>query len=727
MSSGWPQELGVPVVAIQANKAKGLAGLRETIATAAACGLAISTAKPQAAKPCGPPFPEAFDREAQRRCKNCLSDTPPYLVRRLLLDVGGYTEQRLIDQYGDRIRTQVQEARERLKVAGCPVPAVVARSRYAWIHKVTAVCLQRPKVRPVTWTDRLDRVLTHKIWGTLIFLVMMFVVFQSIYTIARWPMKWIGNGQDLLVDLAGFLPAGIFRNLLQDGMIKGVGSVLVFLPQILILFAFIAVLEDCGYMARAAFLMDKIMSKCGLNGKSFIPMLSSVACAVPGIMATRVIENRRDRLATILVAPLMSCSARLPVYILLIGAFFRTGFGWYVPGLVMFGMYMIGLVVAPLVAWLLKSTLLRGGTPVFVMEMPLYKRPSLKTVVRRMMESAWAFVYRAGTLILASMVLVWALLYFPSKDYEQRMEAVQEPYAESIKKIEKLEESIAEDRKEIRKLVRQEKQTPEAERASVVSQREGIEANIEPTTTEIKALATDDLIEAQKEARRLEAEWKKQSLLGQLGQAIEPAVRPLGWDWQTGVAALASFPAREVVVGTLGILYQTGKVDTDEIRDADDLEEHDLVGQLRGTTMKPASALSLDGVLRVMLSVCLDAGRHQARNEIVALADLHVHVHDRACLLRGAARLSAWQLYPGPDVRRRVDQPEGGSRCYGSQSLWGSSFWRRRPISCGRSGTPGSAQRADVPAVVAAPPPKRTPASPLISVDELTQRLRRRV
>ena len=258
--------------------------------------------------------------------------------------------------------------------------------------------------------------LTHKVWGTLIFLALMFVVFQSIFT---WAQAAHGaastHGKDLLADwLRGVLPAGPLTSLLLDGVLDGVGSVLVFLPQILILFGFIAVLEDCGYMARAAFLMDKLMSRCGLSGKSFIPMLSSVACAVPGIMATRVIENRRDRLATILVAPLMSCSARLPVYMLLIGAFLSPPrFPWWVPGLIMFLMYCIGLVVAPLVALALKRTLLRGETPVFVMEMPLYKVPSLRTVLRRMFDSGWAFVVRAGTLILASMVLVWALLYFP--------------------------------------------------------------------------------------------------------------------------------------------------------------------------------------------------------------------------------------------------------------------------------------------------------------------------
>src|SRR5438552_5885752 len=228
-------------------------------------------------------------------------------------------------------------------------------------------------------------------------------------------MDVIKSGKDFLrLRLRDALPAGPLASLLVDGGLEGVGSVIVFLPQIVILFGFIAILEDCGYMARAAFLMDKLMARCGLSGKSFIPLLSSVACAVPGIMATRVIEDRRDRLATILVAPLMSCSARLPVYILLIGAFLTDGFAWWIPGLVMFAMYAIGLVTAPLVALLLKRTLLRGETPAFVMEMPLYKWPSPWLVLRRSIDAGWMFLRRAGTMILASMIVIWALLYFPS-------------------------------------------------------------------------------------------------------------------------------------------------------------------------------------------------------------------------------------------------------------------------------------------------------------------------
>jgi ferrous iron transport protein B len=511
------QQLGVPVVPIQANKRKGLDKLREAIAATA------EDAAPSSRR--GPTFPEAFEREMAALHKEVGEDVPDFLVRRLLLDVGGYTEQRLAKRLGDDFRDHIRAARERLAAAGCPVPAVEARTRYGWIREVTAGCLERPAKRPVTWTDRLDRVLTHRLWGTLVFLALMFVVFQSIFTWAKPLMKAIGAGQDALADLlTEKLPPGPFTSLVVDGLLKGVGSVIVFLPQILILFGFIAVLEDCGYMARAAFLMDKLMARCGLSGKSFIPLLSSVACAVPGIMATRVIEDRRDRLATILVAPLMSCSARLPVYVLLIAVFFPTG---WVAGLVLFAMYAIGLVVAPLMALLLKRTLLRGDVPVFVMEMPAYKPPSFRIVLRRMIDAGHAFVRRAGTLILASMVLVWLLLYFPrgsveGQTYEERIAALRQEADDLKEKVE----------------------------AAEGEEKEKLDKELEDRNDQIAAL---------------DGAWKSQSWLGRAGQLLEPAVRPLGWDWRIGMAALASFPAREVVVGTLGIIYNQGKVESEDV------------------------------------------------------------------------------------------------------------------------------------------------------------------
>jgi ferrous iron transport protein B len=514
-AAGLERQLGIPVVPIQANKRKGLEALRQAIAQATE---ASAPAK-------SPAFPEAFERETAALSHALGEDVPSFLVRRLLLDVGGYTEKRLAEQARGQqsrngaqavdLESRVKEARQRLVEAGCPVPVIEAKTRYGWIREVTAGCIHRPAERPVTWTDRLDRILTHKLWGTVLFLVLMFVVFQSIFTWATPLMDLIKSGKDLARgSLQELLPAGPLSSLLVDGVLEGVGSVLVFLPQIAILFGFIAVLEDCGYMARAAFLMDKLMSRCGLSGKSFIPMLSSVACAVPGIMATRVIENRRDRLTTILVAPLMSCSARLPVYTLLIAAFLTVGYAWWVPGATLFAMYMIGLVIAPAVALLLKRTLLRGETPVFVMEMPVYKWPSLRTVLRRMTDSSWAFLRRAGTLILASMILVWFFLYFPATDSRGR----------------------------------------------------NYDFRIAELRAEMKSSDVEGQTVRQQEINELYGEWKRQSWLGRAGRVLEPVVRPLGWDWRIGMAAVASFPAREVVVGTLGIIYNLGQADSEQIQ-----------------------------------------------------------------------------------------------------------------------------------------------------------------
>jgi ferrous iron transport protein B len=492
------QQMGVPIVPIQANKGRGLEELRQVISDA------LDRDGPSKM----PRFPEALEQEVELLREVVGNGESPFLLRRLLFDTGGQAEKRLAGQLGHSLTAHLTQARQRLAEAKCPVPAVEARSRYGWIREVTAGCVRKPKQRRTTWTDRLDHVLTHRVWGTLMFLALMFLVFQSIFVWAGPLMDLIDGGKEALANLVGSnMAAGPLRSLIVSGVIEGVGGIIIFLPQIVILFGFIAILEDCGYMARAAFLMDKLMARCGLSGKSFIPMLSSVACAVPGIMGARVIENPRDRLATILVAPLMSCSARLPVYVLFIAAFLspEQGFPVWLPGVTLFAMYMIGLIVAPLVAWVLKSTLIRGETPVFVMEMPTYKMPSVRTVARRMTDSGWMFVRRAGTLILASMILIWALLYFPSQDENGESYDV---------RIAQLEESDAE--------------------------------------------------ESNEQINQLDQEWKTRSYLGQAGRAIEPAVRPLGWDWRIGMAALASFPAREVFVGTMGIIYRQGEGDADD-------------------------------------------------------------------------------------------------------------------------------------------------------------------
>jgi ferrous iron transport protein B len=532
------KHLGVAVVPIQANRSVGLADLSQALLAAA------GTER----KPVGATFPEAFEKEVSILQEELGDDVAPFLTRRLLLDVGGYVEQWLIGLHGQGLTHKLGAARQRLAEAGCAVPAIEARTRFAWVRAATAAAVTKPEKRPITFTDRLDRFLTHRLWGTLVFVGVMFLMFQSIFLWAKPLMDVIdGIRESAAQGVETAMAPGPLRALVTDGIIKGVGSVLIFLPQIVILFGFIAALEDCGYMARAAFLMDRLMSRCGLSGKSFIPLLSSVACAVPGIMATRVIENRRDRFATILIAPLMSCSARLPVYVLLIGAFLTAGFASWVPGLVLFGLYMIGFVVAPLVALLLKRTLLKGETPVFVMELPAYRRPKLRAVLRRMYEAGRAFVVRAGTIILAAMIVVWALLYFPHTDgsgtaYYERIETAQENARASEERLKQLQ-------------VKDEVSTDEK------AERERLEAGAA-------------------EADRLNGEWKRKSLLGRAGVFLEPAFRPLGWDWKLGMAALASFPAREVIVGTLGIIYDVGDVDTGAIGDetADDEAKEKAAG-----------------------------------------------------------------------------------------------------------------------------------------------------
>jgi len=271
--------------------------------------------------------------------------------------------------------------------------------------------------RPAIWTARLDRVLLHPVAGIVILLAVLFLMFQAVFSWATPAMDTIKDGFTWLGAAVGdVLPPGMLRSLLADGVIAGVGSVLVFLPQILILFLFIILLEDFGYMARAAFLMDRIMGGAGLHGRAFIPLLSSFACAIPGVMATRVIENRRDRLTTILVAPLMTCSARIPVYTLIISAFVpRTTLGGVVDlqGLVMFGLYATGIVSALLIAFILKRVLWRGETEPFLLELPNYKLPDPKNVLLGVVQRGRIFVRRAGTIILAMMILIWFLSSVP--------------------------------------------------------------------------------------------------------------------------------------------------------------------------------------------------------------------------------------------------------------------------------------------------------------------------
>ena len=506
------RRLNIPVIACEAHRRRQIDAVKNAIVSV--------TQQPAAAPP--RVFPSDFyDEGLQLQTKLAEwgeADVPFYVTERLLLDVGGHVEAAFSKRYPDKLPAALNEARERLKAKGLRVPAAEAKSRYAWARKTLDGVMTVPAERPGTDSDKLDQWLTHKVFGLAAFVLIMFVVFQSISTFAAPLMELCGVAQQWIGGQVGSrLPPGPFRSLIVDGVIAGVGGILVFLPQICFLFLFIALLEDCGYMARAAFLMDKLMVKVGLSGKSFVPLMSSFACAIPGIMATRTIENRRDRMVTILVAPLMSCSARAPVYTLMIAAFFPPlawAGGWIkLHGVMMFVMTFFGAGVAIPVAWLLKKTLFRGETPPFVMELPSYKWPSPRIVAHRVYDRAKAFVLRAGTLILATTILVWAASYFPG-DHSAEQQA--------SARIEQVEGKLAED------------------------------ASLRPEL--------DELVERR---NALSEQLLEASYLGRFGKTIEPAVRPLGWDWRIGVGVLASFPAREVIVATLGTIYSLGG-DVDE-------------------------------------------------------------------------------------------------------------------------------------------------------------------
>ena len=316
------------------------------------------------------------------------------------------------------IAPMVDEARIAIAAAGLNPRSLEAELRYGWSGGVVARTVINHNAGARTTSDRIDAVVLHRVWGPLLFIAVMIFVFQGIFTWATPAMDGVEWGVARVGDAIGsLLPEGDLRGLLVDGVIGGVGSVLVFLPQIAMLFLFIGILEDSGYMARAAYLMDRLMRRVGLHGKSFIPMISGFACAVPAIMATRTIEERKDRLATIMVVPLMSCSARLPVYTLLIGAFVPPvallGGRFSLPGVTRLLMYLLGTVTALLVAAVFKRTLLRGPVRPMILEMPAYRLPNLRTTLTNVWHRAQMFLRRAGTVILSCSVILWALATYP--------------------------------------------------------------------------------------------------------------------------------------------------------------------------------------------------------------------------------------------------------------------------------------------------------------------------
>jgi ferrous iron transport protein B len=382
-------------------------------------------------------------------------------------------------------------------------------ARWAWLDTAIAPLARRAAATPAAptprdRTQRIDRVLLHRVWGFAVFVAIMFVMFMSLFAWADPAITLVEDGMGWLAETAReALPDGVVADFVADGVINGVGSVLVFLPQILLLFLFLGLLEDVGYLARIAYLMDRIMRSMNLHGRAFVPMLSGFACAIPAIMATRTMERRRDRLLTMMVVPLMTCSSRLPVYSLVIAAL--IGGSAATQSLILVGMYLFSVMTALIAAWVLSRVIkpLRAKRLPFVIELPPYRVPRWRDVLRMMWDKSAVFLREAGTVILACTIALWALLYFPrelpagSPDYDALIEAAPDKDA----------------------------------RAALEDERDG-------------ALL-------------------RNSYGGRLGHAIEPAIAPLGFDWKIGVGIVGAFAAREVFVSTMGVVYSVGDDDED--------------------------------------------------------------------------------------------------------------------------------------------------------------------
>ncbi len=466
--------LGIPVVEIYARERQGLAELLSSIESE----LTHEAAPVRFAWVANAPEFSRIAGEVGARAQQDLPEfasTHPILIGAQLIAESWPAE-------SPALREQVAKAKAELQELGYDPQSFETTERYRWIGETVRRTTAPSQSAEISTARKLDRVLTHKVWGTLIFLVLMAALFQSIFVLAQYPMhlleQFVGAAGGAL---RGVMPAGQLRSLLENGVVAGVGSVIIFVPQIAILFCLLALLEDTGYLSRAAFLMDRVLRPFGLQGRSFVPLLSSFACAIPGILSTRTIPARGDRLATILVAPLMACSARLPIYAVLIGAFVpeTSALGIFsLQGLVLLALYLFGVVGAVLVSAVLRRTILRGHPALFVMEMPPYRLPIMRNVLRQVFDAVRSFLSSAGTVILAITIILWFLASYP---------------------------------------------------------RNGI-AGGEQVPVE-------------------------QSYAGQLGQFIEPAIKPLGFNWEIGVSVIASFAAREVFVSSLSTVYNLQEED----------------------------------------------------------------------------------------------------------------------------------------------------------------------
>lgn len=392
---------------------------------------------------------------------------------------------------------------------------IIADARYGFISgalKETYVEKTDTERRKVS--DIIDNFATNKFFGFPVFMIFLGLMFYTTFTLGAYPKEWIENGVKLLAKIAeSMIPTGDLKNLIIDGIIGGVGGVIVFLPNILILFLFISFLEDTGYMARVAFIMDKLMHKIGLHGKSFIPMIMGFGCAVPAIMSTRTIENRGDRLLTMLITPFMSCSARLPVYVLIISAFFPSK-----AAIMLFSIYILGIILAVFFALIFKKTLFRKIEAPFVMELPPYRLPTFRSTVKHMWNKASQYLRKMGGVIMISSIIIWALGYYPRN-------------SESSQKYQ----------------------------AAISGKQKAIQINDHRNTLGITNLKSD--IEQLKSG--INADQIRQSYLGRLGAFLEPVLSPLGFDWKMGISLFTGIVGKEIVVSSMSIIYQEGD-NTDE-------------------------------------------------------------------------------------------------------------------------------------------------------------------
>lgn len=400
--------------------------------------------------------------------------------------------EKTVKQEIKRIETEYKETSD----------TVMTNLKYGFIDGALSETYKGGKDEKRQKSNSIDKILTHKIIGFPIFIFFMWLMFQTTFTLGEIPMDWIETGVEQLGEFIGAqMSDGMLKDLIVDGIIAGVGGVIVFLPNIMILFLFISFMEDTGYMARASFLMDKIMHRIGLHGKSFIPMLMGFGCNIPAIMATRTLESRKDRVMTILAIPFMSCSARLPVYVLLISAFFQKH-----QGLILISIYLFGVFVAVITALMSKRLIFKGQDMPFVIELPPYRIPTLKSTLIHMWNKASQYLKKMGTVILVASILIWALGYFPLDiDYSENFDA----HIAAVSADKTLDESTKEEQ-----------------------------------IAEIEHLR--------------DSERQAKSYIGQLGHFVEPVIRPLGYDWKIGVSIITGVAAKEIVVSTMGVLYQTG-------------------------------------------------------------------------------------------------------------------------------------------------------------------------